>query len=529
MEHRTRTDVRTLTGRLALALLALAGGSAARAQQLYDPPVWADDMPADQRLYTTRAKHSDPGHPQEWGYDIHAVRYLGGTSWSTRTAGATGTSNSTYVIYNKPVYAMAPGTVIACWRNAPENPSAGVLRPEVTSRHIGLGGNFLWIEEDDGDRVLYGHATSGSIPESLCRHNAAFFPTPYAVNDDQMPAQSHLSIFNRPRVAAGDFLMRAGNSGNSTEPHLHIHKIDSAGVATPLNFERGLYSPWTSTGASYDQWTRYAGGPIPPGPVVIWPPRRSVREVSSIAHPASDYGRVFLHLWDSGFRPFTVDTYSVGGSSFINFAWRPTTLIWRASSLVGAADYQAHIDADERDGYAPVQIESSMSGLQVRYSVTSIKNLPATWIARHGLTYDEHLALMGQARQAGLSPASVSVVSVAGARRYTVLYRPMNIGGWDVHSRVREADYQALVEAQEAAGLYPVYVNAYMHQGTAYLSAIFAQSAGTVNRSAHSLSVAEYPAEYDEWVVGNGLFTRSVTSFDGAQQQHRFAAVFTNP
>jgi hypothetical protein len=244
----------------------------------------------------------------------------------------------------------------------------------------------------------------------------------------------------------------------------------------------------------------------------------------------ADYRRQFLHLLDSGFRQHTLDTYSVGGTSFLNFAWRPSTQMWRASTLVDQAAYEAHIASDGAQGWDPVQVESSTgSGGQVLYSVTSMRSLPGTWLARHGMSYQEHLAVMGEAADAGLSPASISVVSVAGERRYTVLYRPVNIGGWEIKSQLREADFPAMVNTQQQAGRYPVYVNAYMHQGTAYLSVIFASSAGNVNHTDYSMTGSEYQDEYDEWVVGNGLFTRSVTSFDGAQQQHRFAAVWTNP
>ena len=36
--------------------------------------------------------------------------------------------NESYVNYNKPFYAMRDGTVMGCWRNAPDNP-----RPKLPS------------------------------------------------------------------------------------------------------------------------------------------------------------------------------------------------------------------------------------------------------------------------------------------------------------------------------------------------------------------------------------------------------------
>jgi hypothetical protein len=39
-------------------------------------------------------------------------------------------------------------------------------------------------------------------------------------------------------VAAGQVLGEVGNSGNSTEPHLHLHAEDADGVGIPLRMER---------------------------------------------------------------------------------------------------------------------------------------------------------------------------------------------------------------------------------------------------------------------------------------------------
>ncbi len=516
--------------RLSLAVAAmLLFTNPTFSQQLYDPAIWGDDLEPGERLHTDKAKHSAAGHPQEWGYDILGVRHLTGRSWSRKRENTSGNANNTYVIYNKRVHAMAGGTVIACWRNAPENAPAGSTHAQVTNRRIGIGGNFLWIEEDDGDRVLYAHAIPGTIPAGLCPHNGTLFPTQYATSDDQMPAQSHVAAANHARVEAGQFLMRVGNSGNSSEPHLHIHKINDGGAAVRFNFRRGLFSMWTNGGADLNNWNSYAGGPVPQGPLVFWPPRRLTSEYARHGYPNESYQRLFLHLGDSGFQLSWIDTYSVGGKSFMNFVWHPATSGWRASHLVSEADYQAHIDADERDHWDPVQIESSLeAGVRIRYSVTSVQNKPGTWLARHGLIQNQHIEIRDRARKDGLKLASVSVVSIASIRFYTVLYNQDDIGDWRVESQIPEGGYQQVYNTQLAAGRRVVYLNSYMHNGQPFISAIFATKAGTDRVARHGLSGPDYQAAYNQFANG-ARRTRTVTSFDNAQQQHRYAAVWAKP
>src|SRR5690606_26162516 len=85
----------------------------------------------------------------------------------------------------KPVYAMRSGTVIACWRNAPENPRPKLstdtttgkewLHPKFKAGLIPGGGNMLVVEHDDGTQMLYAHMVTGSISSNLCPKSAATY------------------------------------------------------------------------------------------------------------------------------------------------------------------------------------------------------------------------------------------------------------------------------------------------------------------------------------------------------------------
>ena len=155
-----------------LAVVMLAGVRLAAAQAI-EFPIHANDLNPGERIVTV--VHATGGGPQTGAKDLRILRHVADNDWQVLKDGKTDESvNSNYLIYKRPVYAMASGTVVACWRNAPEN-TGHSQRPEVLgSKKIYLQGNHLWIKQTDGRYVLYAHAPTGDIPASLCPHNGTF-------------------------------------------------------------------------------------------------------------------------------------------------------------------------------------------------------------------------------------------------------------------------------------------------------------------------------------------------------------------
>lgn len=505
---------------------------------LYDLPLLANDLAAGRRNYVGKTIHSSSGS-QMWGYDIGAMQWNADqNTWSEVKPGTdwNAPKNSDYYIYGQPIYAAGPGKVIRCWRNAPENPrpySSALgdsfdeafedrdwLHAQWRAKRMSGGGNHLLVEEANGDLVLYAHAQPGSISASLCPHNSQL----YSVADAD--AEADVPDAQQATISAGQFLYKAGNSGNSSAPHLHIHKQDPDGEPLQFRFRRGLSTAVTNGNkADINKWTSFSGKPIPSGPILFWPPSKLGGEYARHGYEAGDFQRLFDHLANSGFWPEWIDGYSVNGKPYLNFVWRPAAAEWRSFFLIDGASYQAEVTKAKTDGFSPVQVESSLSGGQVRYTVIFAKGVPGQWEARHGLTTAQHEALLDQMKAAGLSPINVSVVAPGGDRRYTVLYRKRDIGAWQVKSRVAEADYQALYSANAAEGRRPYYVNAYMDDGKPYISVIFSSKPPGARKDRHSLTAAGYQQEFDS-AMSAGLATRAVSAFDGAQSQHRFIAIW---
>jgi hypothetical protein len=204
--------------------------------------------------------------------------------------------------------------------------------------------------------------------------------------------------------------------------------------------------------------------------------------------------------------------------------WRKAQGAWRAYYLVDSAKYQQVFDEAKADSYAPVFVDSCVSGGQARYSVIFVKNKPGGAIARHGLSYDQHMTVMDDAKKQGLVPVNVSVISLGGKLFYTVLYRTGNIGTWSVKSQTLESAYQQEYNDNSNAGRKPVYLNAYVHDGKPHISAIFAQLSASGRKDRHLMSASEYQTEYTSALNG-GLLTHAVAGVDGAPE-HRFAAAW---
>ncbi len=501
-------------------------------QPLFDLPYFGDDLASGERYYVGKKVHSSSGS-QQWGYDIGAMRKKSGSDqWSEVKDGTDWNKikNSDYFVWGKPVYAMADGTVIRCWRNAPQNPrpySSALgddfdeafedrdwLHQKWRDKMMSGAGNHLLVLQDNGNLVLYAHAQTGSISSTLCPHNQTLYSAAEADGETDVPAAQ------QARVQAGQKLYLTGNSGNSSAPHLHVHQEDPDGNAVQFKFRRGLSTPvLDGKKADINKWTRFAGSRIPDGPVLFWPPEKLGGENSRHGYDADSFQRWFDHMADSGYWLEWLDGYSVGGKAFLNQVWRPAKGEWRAFFLLSPADYQAEFTNAENDKFYPVMVDSSLVGGQTRYSVIFVKNKPGGYLARHGLTYDQHMAVMDEAKGKNLNPVNISVTSSGGQERYTVLWRSEGIGGWVVKSKIPEADYQALYNTQSGENRRPSYVNAYMDNGKPTYTVVFAQIPGA-RKDRHGMTSDQYQAEFNS----ANLPTRAISGYDGAQQNHKFIA-----
>lgn len=130
---------------------------------------------------------------QSYGVDI--VKLDG---WGLRASGLLPAEPSAYVIYGVPVYAPCTGQVIAAQDGLPD-----MQVPQTDREH--MAGNHILLRCKHAD-VLLGHFKSGSLK--------------VAVGE---------------QVAVGHAIGAVGNSGNTGEPHLHIHAQQAGSPAERLS------------------------------------------------------------------------------------------------------------------------------------------------------------------------------------------------------------------------------------------------------------------------------------------------------
>jgi hypothetical protein len=336
--------MRTIMTAVSSVVVSLVAGPALA----LDFPLHANDLNPGERVWTT--VHATGGGPQTGAKDLLILRHVADNDWENLKAGATDQSvNSNYLVYGRPVYAMASGTVIGCWRNAPQN-SGHTLRPEVGTGKILLQGNHLWILQTDGTIALYAHAITGDIPASLCPNNNVFL-TGTALGGP-IWTQPEATVTNGATVTAGQLLFHAGNSGNASEPHLHVHVVDSSNTWQPMHFDRGMTTPFTNNTASEDgPWTPLHGAALPMATILVWPPHPIGNWTYNGIAPSA-YQRVFDHFADSGEMLDSV-TCSGGGTSW-NTTWIPAQGFWLSLAGISPATYSQDNATFVSQGYTRV-------------------------------------------------------------------------------------------------------------------------------------------------------------------------------
>lgn len=190
--------------------------------------------------------------------------------------GKDGTQNDHFRVWGKKLHAMADGVVLQFVNDCPNNDPPLATHFNGNTAHD----NQLWVDQMNAFWGPYDNAHGG---DSVAHAGAGNHF--YIQHGNEVALYAHMQkgtlnpqlLSVGAPVKAGDFLGLAGNAGNASEPHLHIHAIHGTAPETgplrPLLF-RGMYTiDPSSLGLANTGWASVnkQGPPIVPSGGLIWP------------------------------------------------------------------------------------------------------------------------------------------------------------------------------------------------------------------------------------------------------------------
>ena len=194
--------------------------------------------------FISSSNHANDGEPiggQVFAHDIVAMGINSSGHWSPLEDTQNGSleKNGDYLFWGKKVYAMADGIVKDLLNTMDDNNTAGKL-PYPTP--YPASGNFIEITHGN-ENIRYAHFQKDSIPKYLRKGSS---------------------------VKAGQFIGLIGNSGNSSEPHIHIESNSVSGGFRPIPF----HNTWVIQQKEWiidvsKKWIPLLGRGIPKEPSII--------------------------------------------------------------------------------------------------------------------------------------------------------------------------------------------------------------------------------------------------------------------
>ena len=199
---------------------------------------WGGENPQD--------NHHIGSPPQDRALDIRKIIEGSGDQTSTGDT----KKNESYGCWEQPIYSPIDGVVEVAVDGVPDNIPGELNRPSAL-------GNYVMVKSPSGFVVVLAHFRQGSV---AARAGAL--------------------------VKTGDLLGQCGNSGNSTEPHLHMHVQSEIGMQRSLAL-RMVFPALTVSGVSKENYAPKRGDIISNGSRKL-SSRYSQRPRTSGQNPSDD-------------------------------------------------------------------------------------------------------------------------------------------------------------------------------------------------------------------------------------------------
>src|SRR3954471_3705785 len=306
-----------------------------------------------ERTDSTSHHHGDL--PQYYAYDLLGYKFDSSSKqWVTRPAESDPTKNASYYAWNRRLRAIGNGTIIECRRSLPDNTPG---TPDPAHRF----GNAVWIKLDTGEVVAYAHTKQFSIPTSICPTESV------SLADAATPVHAQAV-----RVYAGEVIGRIGNTGNTSEPHVHMQLVANppfdeddtyslSGPGLPLNFDgyRTRSRDGLTQGSGFD-WVdvpRGQGAVLPDfgllqPHVCGWnPPAPGLKSATLTGLSEKCFQVRFDDAVAAGYLPIAIDGYTIAGKALFNALLRPKRPATTAYAGMTTADFKSKRTSLRNQGY----------------------------------------------------------------------------------------------------------------------------------------------------------------------------------
>jgi hypothetical protein len=354
--------------------------------------------------------------------------------------------------------------------------------------------NYVWIEHENGDWTKYSHMQKDSTTKI---------------------AKIKIGQF----VKAGKFLGYEGKVGCAGGDHLHFEVAEMPETGDKISKIGGFVKD--NEGSKRNRIPRICNTPNGvfesgksyeaqrvPGNI-----KSGSKEFSKHGLPAEDYQCQVDQAVDAGYELNWVDGFDANGKLYFNVVFRPKSGgNWATFHNLTGAQYQSKVDQYVGNDYAINQTESYKVGNDVRYAVIFKKEVGPKITAYHGNSASEHQDKFDDLTSKGWRPINISVVSVGGQLKYTALYEKTDIGSFVAKSFLTPTEYQQQANENTDKGRQIAYLNAYIHNGNPYFSAIWNSKTTGSFKAKHGLSGGTYQTEWQS-ATSSGLLTRNVTGY----------------
>lgn len=488
--------VRQTGGFISLLMLTTVLGCSQLGTQLprsFPFPARADDLRVGEFWAT---------EPHNQGTDAHDLWVIRGEPYGDLSPEGRGgppntSKNCDSYAYGRPIYAIADGSVVRCWRNAPEA-EFGYIHSGFYDKTIRAMGNYLTVQLTTGECVRYSHLQPGTIPEALCPYDDTFTPV-----DDfrvQIVAKNQ-----RPFVRKGQRIGFLGNSGNACKPHLHIHVnrsginkevADTCNSTSPLAFDSLLVR---EVDRPDEPWERLRNQALPATVVAIAPNfSDQLSEIVRYGIPSGDFQHYADQISGSGYVTSWIDGFGYGDGSLINGIFHRGTGA-RQRTFWGLDDdrYQQAFEQLRDQGLNLAQLDSYRRGDEIVHAAIFREDAPEV-TAYHNRTLDEHQELFDDLKADGWRPVSISPTWLGGRRRFAAFYNREG-GAFISNSILDLGDFEESHADNQTQGYRLRYFNSHTDgDDKPWLSAIWRTGPAAETVTELGLTRAAFQAKYDK-------------------------------